>query len=134
MGYRSDVDYLFYTGTRLAKGADGRHTHESIGSFAVLKLWFDENFPKHDYATITVGDDYIRVQYHGVKWYEGYEDVEAVKKATVSFDECFNTDDYDCMTGKWEMVRLGEEDNDIEHDGSPHHDWRLNIHREVTLT
>ena len=68
-----------------------------------------------------------------MKWYEGYEEVEAVNKAIASFDECFNTDDYDHMTGKWEMVRLGEEDNDVERDGSSHHDHRINVHREVIL-
>ena len=133
MGYRSDVSYLFYTGARTVKDADGTYNNEPIGPFALLKLSFTENFPKHEYAEITEGGDYIRVQYHDVKWYEGYEEVEAVKKATESFDKCFNTDDYEQMTGKWEMVRVGEENDDVGRDGSAHHDWRLNVRREITL-
>ena len=133
MAKQSDVSYLFYTGARTVKDADGTYNNEPIGPFALLKLWFDENFPKHEYAEITEGEDYIRVQYHDVKWYEGYEEVEAVNKAIGSFNKCFNTDDYDQMTGKWEMVRIGEEDDDVERGGSAHHDWRLNVRREITL-
>jgi len=59
MGYRSDVNYLFYTGARTVKDADGTYNNETVGPFALLKLWFDENFPKHDFATTTIGDDYI---------------------------------------------------------------------------
>ena len=133
MGYRSDVSYLFYTGTRLVREADGTHTREPRGPFALLKLWFDENYPKHQYIQTTQGEDYIHVKYHGVKWYEGYEEVEAVRKAVESFEKCFNTDDHDQMTGMWEMVRLGENDDDVERSGSEHHDWRLNIQREIVV-
>lgn len=133
MGYRSDVSYLFYTGTRVVWEANGANTREPRGSFALLKLWFDENYPKHEYAEITEGEDYIRVQYHDVKWYEGYEEVEAVKKAVESFDKCFNTDNHDQMTGMWEMVRIGENDDDVERSGSEHHEWRLTVRREITL-
>lgn len=133
MGYRSDVSYLFYTGTHLVKGADGTHTREPIGSFAAVKLWFDENFPKHEYAEVTEGEDYIRVKYYDVKWYEGYDDVLAVNKAIESFEKCFNTDDYEQMAGLWEYVRIGESDDDVERGGSEHHDWRLNVRREITL-
>lgn len=128
MGYLSDVHYLFYTGTRGVVG-----TGEPIAPFALLQLWFYENFPKHDFATVTEGEDYIYVQYNDVKWYEGYDEVEAVEKALGSFDECFNTGDYDHMTGKWEMVRMGAEDHDIERRGSAHNNLRLNVHREVSI-
>jgi len=135
MGYRSDVHILFYVGNRWVKDPVGKLPPETIpiGPFAPIKLWFDENFPKHDYATVEVGKNYVYVRYEDVKWYEGYEDVEAVNKATASFDECFNTDAYEGMTGMWEMVRLGENDDDLERGGSAHHDWRLDVRRKVVL-
>ena len=135
MGYRSDVHILFYVGDRWVGDPEGKLPPETIpiGPFALIKLWFDENFPKDDDATVEIGKDYIYVRYEDVKWYEDYEDVKAVNKATASFDECFNTGDFDHMTGMWEMVRLGENDDDLERSGSPHHDWRLQARREVLL-
>jgi len=134
MSYRSDVHILFYVSDRWVKDPKGILLEKiPIGPFAPIKLWFDENFPKHDDATVEIGKGYIYVRYEDVKWYEDYEDVKAVNNAIASFGECFNTADYDHMTGKWEMVRLGENDDDLERSGSPHHDWRLRARREVLL-
>jgi hypothetical protein len=133
MGYRSDVHILFYVGNRIARDEGGEAHLEPIGPFAPIKLWFDENYPKDDYAKTEIGVNYIYVRYDNVKWYEDYEDVKAVNKAIESFDKCFNTDDYENMTGMWEMVRLGENDDDVERRNSEHADWRLNVRREVDL-
>jgi hypothetical protein len=135
MGYRSDVHILFYIGNRRVKNPEGKLLETiPIGPFAPIKLWFDENFPKdEDIDMVEVGKGYIYVRYEGVKWYESYEDVKAVSNAIESFDKCFNTGDFDHMTGMWEMVRLGENDDDLERSGSPHHDWRLQVRREVVL-
>ena len=133
MGYRSDVHILFYIGHRVARDEHGEVHQVPIGPLAPIKLWFDENYPTHKYAKTEIGVNYIYVTYHNVKWYEGCDEVEAVNKAITSFDECFNTDDYENMTGMWEMVRLGEEDDDVERRNSAHSDWRLNLRREVII-
>lgn len=119
MGYRSDVTYVFYT------------MKPDVIPLAALKLWFDENYPKHDFGTVDVGKDYIRVSYDNVKWYEGYSEVQAVNEALNMFAVAFRTDDWD--NAAWEMVRVGEETPDIEMDGSTYNQFRLGVSREIVF-
>lgn len=117
MGYRSDVTYVFYT------------SNTDAVPFSVIKLWFDENFPKHDFGEVEVGEDSIAVWYTDVKWYRGYHEVEAVERAIEIFTVAFEANDKDNVA--WEMVRIGEELADIEHDGSTHHNYRLGVNRSI---
>lgn len=131
MGYRSDVTYVFYT-------KRGKH------DYPMLKLWFDENWPKYDIGDVETGDDYIMVRYEDVKWYDSYPEVIAVNKAIDQFLETFEGSEEEgggsakeqdahptIPLFAYEYVRIGEEDNDIDRDGSEWHDYRLNVTRTV---
>jgi hypothetical protein len=117
MGYRSDVAISFYT------------RNEREKNFPLLKLWFDENYPKLDFGEVEVGSDYINVWYTDVKWYDGYHDVDAVGRAVDKFRETFNTDEDNAFA--YETIRVGEETSDIESDASPYHDYRLGVNRTI---
>jgi hypothetical protein len=118
MGYRSNVVYVFYT------------LKPDIIPFPLLKLWFDENFKKWtDGAEVDYGDDYIKVSYYGVKWYDGYHDVVGVREATAIFIAAFEADDKDNVA--WEMVEVGEDINDIKSEGSAYATYRLHVSREI---
>lgn len=117
MGYRSDVTISFYT------------RNEREKNFPLLKLWFDENYPKLDFGEVDVGSDYINVWYTDVKWYDGYKDVDAVGRAVNLFAATFNTNEENAFA--YETVRVGEETGDIEWDGSAYNDYRLGVHRSI---
>ena len=130
MGYYSDVHIAFYVRTK-APAPDPTH-------MPVLKLWFDENYPhqtaiEHWRATIDRGEDYILVKYTGVKWYEDFEHVEAVNAALEKFKDNFdfNNSEETCLA--YEMMRVGEEINDIESEGSMWHDYRFHVLRDVVF-
>lgn len=123
MGYRSDVDVVFYTLNR-----------EKL-PYAVIKLWFDENYPKHPKPNtdeITHGEDYIRVSYRQWKWYDGYEEVRAVKEAIENFENAFRTDDSG-TDAAYEMAEVGENVEDIQIGGSAYQTFRLNVNREIVF-
>ena len=104
MGYRSDVKLVFYT------------SNDSRIPFSAIKFWFDENYPKHDFGDVEVGQNYVLVSYEDVKWYDGYPEVQAVNRAIEKFVDTFNANE---DTGAhYEMIRIGEELDDIERDVS----------------
>jgi hypothetical protein len=119
MGYRSDVTYVFYT------------MKPDVVPFAAIKLWFDENFAKKvKYPDkIETGDDWIMVHWEGVKWYDDFDEVKDTRNATVLFAETFEADNTDNVA--WEMVEVGEDINDIKHEGSVHATFRLDVSREI---
>jgi hypothetical protein len=118
MGYRSDVDVVFYT------------LNKEKLPYAVIKLWFDENYPDPDAEEITHGEDYIRISYRQWKWYDGYDEVRAVEQAIANFRDAFQTDDPD-TDAAYEMVELGEDVGDITMRGSAYCTYRLHVHREI---
>jgi hypothetical protein len=120
MGYRSDVEVVFYT---LDK--------EKL-PYAVIKLWFDENYPQYYWGTTIHGEDYILVSYEGVKWYPTYEEVKAVEEAIADFREAFQTDEQG-TDAAYEMAVVGEDVGDIETKGSGYCTYRLNVRREIVF-
>lgn len=117
MGYRSNIKLAFYTDNKCAT------------PFAAVKLWFDENFPKHDFGDVEVGNNHILVSYEDVKWYEGYPEVEAVDRAIALFCETFNANE---DTGfHYEMIRVGEELTDVDHDHSGWCQFLMNVSRTI---
>lgn len=140
MGYRSDVKIVFY----LTQGCFDAppttdtprwHNKTPILPFAALKLWFDENYPaaeaKDEWeAKIEHGDNYILVSYHDVKWYSDYEYVKAVEAVFQKFSDTFRSDERD-HRAQYEIVRLGEQDDDIERDSSSYADYRINVERSM---
>lgn len=117
MGYRSDVTFVFYT------------CKPEVIPLSILKLWFDENYPKHDFGEVEVGDNYILVRYEGVKWYTSYPEVQAVDRAVEIFTAAFQANDKDDVA--WEYAQVGEELNDTDHGGSSYHHFRLGINRTI---
>ena len=117
MGYRSNVSVVFYT------------SNESEVPFAAVKLWFEENFPKHDFCDVEVGQNYVLVSYEDVKWYQGYPEVEAVDTAIALFCETFDANE---DTGAhYEMMRVGEDLQDIEREVSDYCHYLLDVSRTI---
>ena len=77
MGYRSDVTIVMYP----SKGHKNK--------FAALKLYVDENLPDQ-FKVVGEGDDrYLLLEFGGIKWYEGYEEVDAYCRAFSEWEETF---------------------------------------------
>ena len=117
MGYRSDVKLVFYT------------SNESELPFSAVKLWFDENYPKYDFGDVEVGQNYVLISYEDVKWYQGYDEVEAVNKAIELFCDTFNA--HENTGAHYEMIRVGEELQDIEREASAYCHWLLDVSRTI---
>lgn len=126
MGYRSDVKIAFY--------GDAREPEEAA-SYAGIKLWFEENFDT-DYADAV--DHYpeikmIVVSYEGIKWYEDFDFVKKANAAIEKFKEAFDTENEN-YGACYEMMRLGEEYDDLEFSRSAWSQYRLDLKREIVLS
>jgi hypothetical protein len=134
MGYRSDVKIVFYltAGTHEVPPTEDK----PLVPFAALKLWFDENYPVQEAkdewcAEIKYGDyEHILVSYYDVKWYPDYDHVKAVEAAFENFSGIFRSDERD-HRAQYEIVRIGEQDDDIERECSSYSDHRLNVERSI---
>jgi hypothetical protein len=133
MGYRSDVKIVFY----LTHGTiDTPPTEDNpLVPFAALKFWFDETYPVREAkdewcAEIDYGDDYILLKYTDVKWYDSYEHVKAVESVFEKFSDTFRSDDLS-HRAQYEIVRIGENDDDIERECSGYADHRLYVERSI---
>lgn len=129
MGYRSDVKIVFY----LTSGTDD--TPDPMPPFAALKFWFEETYPVAEArgewcAEIDYGEDYVLVNYHDVKWYPSYEHVETVEAAFEKFSEAFRSNERN-HRGQYEVVRVGENDDDIQRECSDFADYRLFVERNI---
>jgi hypothetical protein len=136
MGYRSDVKIVFY----LTKGTiDTPPTEDNpLVPFAALKLWFEENYPvmvaKDEWgAEIKYGDyEHILVTYTDVKWYPSYIHPQDVESVFEKFSDTFNSDGLN-HRAQYEMVRIGENDDDIERECSGYADHRLYVVRDIVF-
>jgi len=117
MGYRSDVVFAFYPS---AKG-DGR----------AVSSWLAERWPQA-WCEVEASEELVLVRYSDVKWYDDYEFVKAAWCAAHEFEEAFEAREDD-PRAHWEMVRIGEDDADIESGGSPYRDFRLRVRRDVEV-
>ena len=135
MGYRSDVKIVFY----LTKGTiDTPPTEDNpLVPFAALKLWFEENYPVREAkdewcAEIDYGDglDRLLVSYHDVKWYSSYDHPQNVESVFEKFSDVFRSDERD-HRAQYEIVRIGEDDSDIERECSGYADHRLYVERSI---
>jgi hypothetical protein len=129
MGYRSDVKIAFY----LTKGTTD--TPQPLLPFTALKLWFEETYPvaeaKDEWcAEIDYGDDYILLTYTDVKWYDGYEHPNKVSNAFALFSTAFRSDERD-HRAQYELMRIGEDYNDVEQDSSSYDDHRICLERSM---
>ena len=137
MGYRSEVDVVFYVPT------------DSDTAYPLLKLWFDANYPhieaKDEWcATIQYDEENqaILVSYQDVKWYAVYEHPQVVEKAFEDIDKLIHSHEkyegYDTDTTQfniaWEFVRIGEDDNDIETRASDNADYVITVNRSTEIS
>jgi hypothetical protein len=122
MGYRSDVEILFYP--------------QDPEDFAMLKLYVDETLPdKFEVGDMTCnrwpqGNKYLHLRLESVKWYPSYEDV-------IVYTECF--DNWGERFGSppkfhFEFVRIGEDDGDTETQYSDDAEYALQSERSITLS
>ena len=123
MGYRSDVTIIAYPSKR--------HT----GKFAALKLYVDENLPDK-FEVVGEGDNrYLHCFIGGVKWYEGYEEVQIYNKVFREWEEMFA--DPDASQAEpifhYEFLRIGEEYEDVEYQQSYGAYHALNLSREAYI-
>jgi len=129
MGYRSEVDFMFYP--------------EKDEHFPVMKLWLDENMPgttkdQSGYALLErstydgAPSPYIHYRATDVKWYEEFADVNAVMKAIDRFNDLFCGEDA-TIPCDYEYVRIGEETEDIEQRFSDNAEFRMHVRREVMV-
>lgn len=123
MGYRSNVTFAFYP------------KEEKPELFPVIKLWVEENWPKDDPSSIEVRHDtgIILVKYEDVKWYDGFNYVDAAWAATKQFDETFDTASYEDHQACWDYVRIGEDNDDNEAGGSEYREYRLGVERSIIV-
>ena len=105
MGYRSDVAAVFYA-------ADKK-------DFPIIKLWLQENFPVEMFKdSIRWFDRGMVFEEENVKWYPDYADVKAFETAREKFVElfCEANRETDHRVGAVEIMRVGENYDDIEYD------------------
>jgi hypothetical protein len=102
MGYRSDVAAVFYV-------SKAEH-------YPVLKLWLDENFPINEWdENIRWFDRGMVFECPDVKWYDSYPDVQGFEKAASKFvDLCNDEVSEGTPTFNYELVRIGEDYDDVE--------------------
>jgi len=119
MGYRSDVHALFYT-TRKE-------------DLPVLKLYMDENFPEEvcgDLEEISSNRIYgYEMVFEDVKWYSDYDYVKAFDAFKTKYHALLDEQE-DGKKWKFEFVRVGEDNDDIEqeqHDSS----YVLSVSRRI---
>lgn len=139
MGYRSDIDVVFYVPSA------------SDTAYPLLKLWFDANYPhaeaKDEWcASIDYDEENqaILVGYHDVKWYDGYDHIKAVEKTFDDIDKLIHNDTITTVTEDdtdavpfeiaWEFVRLGEEDHDVETRASDNADYVITVNRSIDIS
>lgn len=128
MGYRSNVEFIFYP--------------DKAEDFPVMKLWLDENMPgtTKDQDGYCLLDKYVYdgafpyIQYgaEDVKWYEGYPEIAVVDDAIHQFNKLFCAEDSHTPC-HYEYVRIGEDTEDIETRFSDDCKWRMHVRREIMV-
>jgi hypothetical protein len=143
MGYRSDILAVFY-----AQDEDGEeHKERNERNRAKLKLFVETNFPESlrddlsDGDGLNVFDTPTRLLYEfkntSVKWYDSYPEVVAFEQFWESFEELCGTDKWTAPEGDepvlWaaELVRLGENHDDIEERSLGDADWLIRVNRTI---
>ena len=121
MGYRSDVEILFYP--------------ENPEEFAMLQLYVEENLPdKFEVGDMTCnrwpqGNKYLHIRMEGIKWYPSYEDVIVYTECFDSWEERFGSP----PKFHFEFVRIGEDDGDIETQYSDDAEYALQVERSIAI-
>ena len=124
MGYRSDVTIVMYP--------------KNEKDFAALKLYADETFPDQ-FEVHEHGFKYLLLEIEGIKWYEGYEEVDVYTRAFSEWEQVFADPNRDPTRSEhapifhYEFMRVGEEYEDVVYDCSYGADHALNMSRETYI-
>ena len=124
MGYRSDVTIIMYP----------KFGHRD--KFAALKLYVDENLPdQFEVREGGRGDKYLLLEFDGIKWYEGYEEVDVYTRAFSEWEDTFRdeADPEGEPIFHYEFMRIGEGYEDVVYDGSYGSAHSLNMSREIYI-
>ena len=119
MGYRSEVAAAIYTNNK-----------EHV---PLLKLWLTSNFPmKRFEKSITWFDRGMLIREFSVKWYDSYDEVKLFNEAVYKFIEEF-CEAKGAFDGAYEFMRIGESEDDIEHDCCGDYDYLLSCERSICI-
>ena len=122
MGYRSDVTIMMYP--------------KNEKDFAALKLYTDETLPdQFEVREGGIGHKYLLLEFSGIKWYEGYEEVDVYTRAFSEWEDMFR--DEAEPEGEpifhYEFMRIGENQEDVVYDCSYGSAHALNMSRETYI-
>ena len=70
------------------------------------------------------GNEYI-LYWGGIKWYEGYEDIQAIISVMNKLDELQDPNNYNETGYGYSFMRLGEDNDDIE---TRENDWDIELY------
>jgi hypothetical protein len=122
MGYRSDVEILFYP--------------QSPEDFAMLKLYVDENLPDEfevgDIPPAHIwpqGNKYLHLRIEGTKWYPSFDEVTVYYTTFENWENVFGSP----PKCHYEFLRIGEDDTDTESSYSDGAQYALRAQRTITL-
>ena len=122
MGYRSDVTIIMYP----------KFGHRD--KFAALKLYVDENLPDQFEVVGEGYDRYLHCYIDGVKWYEGYEEVDVYTRAFSEWEGMLRDEEEpEAPLFHYEFIRIGEEYEDVVYDCSYGSAHALNMSRETYI-
>ena len=119
MGYRSEVVALLYT---------NKPEH-----LPLLKLWLTANFPLKTFEnSIKWFDRGIILKEEHVKWYDEYDEVKLFNEAVTKFVEEFCNGE-GAFDGAYEFMRVGEGEDDVEHECHGDYDYLLSCERSIHI-
>ena len=130
MGYRSDVTIVMYP--------------RREDDYPMLKLFVEENLPdkfeeheeERSFASVVFSKGestvfrYLRLEFTGIKWYEGYEEVDVYTRLFSEWAAKFRDVSGDNEpVFHYEFLRIGEDMEDIVYDCSYNSDHILEVER-----
>ena len=122
MGYRSDVEIVFYPIKK--------------EEFPLLKLYVDENLPdEFEVGEATPsrewpeGNKYLHCRIEGVKWYDSYEEVDVYNRCFAGWEDMFGSP----PKFIYEFMRVGEDVGDVEHRSAEGSNYVLQVETSITL-
>lgn len=123
MGYRSDVTVLLYCSTKVEAPE--------------LELFVKTNWPENDFLALERLERAQRLAFQlkleGVKWYEGYPEVDDVNQFLEKLDNVMSAR-YDAgqpCSWAYEFARVGEDYEDIEMRRSEPSEYLLHVVRHI---
>ena len=120
MGYRSDVKALIYPagGEHNLLNYDKLKTLMNTTFKDVYDYWQDPYFTWDDKHRV------LKFDANSIKWYDGYPEVEQFGKFL---------SDIQALDYEYEIMRVGEEDTDIEYDSTGDAQGYLSVSRTIEV-